>query len=84
MSRILVRAAMNESTVDVIDGSKVDVLVPVLTDLQRQLRGVATNVNQLAHWANTEHSFPAEAHNISEHIKRLSHSIEEVLEDVQR
>lgn len=84
MSRILVRAAMNERQVDMIDGSKIDALVPILSDLLVQLRGVATNVNQLAHWANTEHAFPAEAQEITAQVKRLSASIDDLLEDAQR
>ena len=83
MSRILVRAAMNDAASDRISGAKLDEFLPVLTDLQNQVRGVSGNLNQLAHWANTEHQFPEEAGELAKRVRRILVEIEDALESVR-
>ncbi|MCI7513473.1 MAG: MobC family plasmid mobilization relaxosome protein [Schaalia hyovaginalis] len=83
MSRILVRAATAEASTPFIDGARLDEFLPILTDLQNQVRGISGNLNQLAHWANTEHAFPEEAADLAKHVRRLLVEIEDALESVR-
>ncbi len=37
---------------------------------RRSVRKAATNVNQIAHWANAERRFPAEAEQVARDLRR--------------
>ncbi len=84
MSKILVDAAMHSGTSALIDGATLNEYLRVLTDLQNQVRGIAGNLNQLAHHANVTQNFPSDAADVAKRARRLILDVEDVLESVSR
>lgn len=84
MSKILVDAALHAGSSELIDGATLNEYLRVLTDLQGQVRGMAGNLNQLAHHANTTQNFPRDAADTAKRARRLILEVEDVLESVRR
>lgn len=84
MSRLLVDAALYPRVNEVLDGEAIHELLPLLKDLQLQLRGEATNLNQLVHHANATQIFPVEAGEVAREVQALAREIKDVLRAVTR
>lgn len=84
MSKILVDGALHAGSSNLIDGATLNEYLRVLTDLQGQVRGMAGNLNQLAHHANTTQDFPRDAADTAKRARRLILEVEDVLESVRR
>ncbi len=52
--------------------------------LRRQLAGVATNLNQIAKWANTEHQMPQDLALVLDQVQTTTASLDEAIEDLTR
>lgn len=52
--------------------------------VRRTLAGAATNLNQLARWANTEHQWPTEVGAHAEAVARAAQAVQAALEDLDR
>ena len=77
---IVKRAATDPEVLKTID---VEGLAQAETQLriqQRTLAGMATNLNQLAHWANANENFPATAIQFTQVIDKQRHRCAEVVE----
>ena len=53
-------------------------LLGLLRVLCRQVQGEATNINQIAHWANASRRFPAEAEQVARELRRQVDALCEV------
>ncbi|MGV4291062.1 MobC family plasmid mobilization relaxosome protein [Trueperella pyogenes] len=67
MSEYLVRGL--QPPVEQLDPETIREILRELKHTNRQIVGEATNVNQIAHWANANHSFPAEAAELARQIR---------------
>lgn len=77
---IVKRAATDPEILQTID---VEGLADAITQLriqQRTLAGMATNLNQLAHWANANENFPATATQFTQVINTQRQRCAEVVE----
>ncbi len=83
-SRVLIDSALRPGVSDLIDGVKLDAALETLKDLQQQIRGIAGNLNQLAHHANATQNFPVDAELIAKRVKALCLDIEDTLASVTR
>ena len=83
-SRLMVEATLYSATGGPYDPATLTEALKTLSDLRRQMRGVATNVNQLAHHANATQTFPADANEVLRGVARMNARIEEVLENLER
>ena len=61
-----------------VDGELLRELMGELLKLNRQLQGEATNLNQIAHWANAEHAFPGEAHSLIRQVRKQVTKVEQL------
>lgn len=84
MSRVLVDGALHAGSVDLVDGATLRSFLTVLTDLQVQIRGIAGNLNQLAHHANATQEFPDDAAATAKRVKAMILQLEDILESVHR
>lgn len=84
MSRVLVDGALHAGESAHIDGATLNSVLAVLTDMQQQIRGIAGNLNQLAHHANATQEFPADAAATARRVKTMILHLEDVLESVRR
>lgn len=82
MSRVLVNGALHAARAEAIDGASLEAAFSILADMQNQVRGIATNLNQLTHHANKTQNFPEDAALVAKRAKRLMMDIEELLEGV--
>lgn len=69
MSRYLVAQGLREP-VEQINPEQLREVLGMLRVLCRQIQGEATNINQIAHWANTHRRFPDEAAAIAADLHR--------------
>lgn len=83
-SRLLVEAALYSDARGAYDPASLAKGLETLSDLRRQVRGMATNVNQIAHHANATQTFPADADVVLQSVARLTAHMEEVLERLER
>ncbi|MEW6881438.1 MobC family plasmid mobilization relaxosome protein [Trueperella pyogenes] len=67
MSEYLVRGL--QPPVEQLDPETIREILRELKHTNRQIVGEATNVNQIAHWANAHESFPAEAEELARQIR---------------
>jgi hypothetical protein len=74
--RLLIDAAMNQH-IETDDDRKQ--AIRDLWDLRRQFAGFATNVNQIAKFANEESTFPAEAQQAMTQYRELYARIDDVV-----
>ncbi|MDK7272068.1 MobC family plasmid mobilization relaxosome protein [Actinotignum sp. GS-2025e] len=74
MSDYLVRFGLGKKVEQVSAGEIREVLAE-LRKLRRQIQGEATNVNQIAHWANSEQAFPAEAREVAAQLRSQVNAI---------
>lgn len=84
LSRALVDAAFSAAASDHVAGDDVEEMVRELRDLRRQVIGIATNVNQLAHHANATQEFPTEASKVTEDVRSVLREIEWILGGIRR
>jgi hypothetical protein len=84
MSKTLVDGALHQGTSELIDGATLNEYLKVLADLQNQLRGIAANLNQLAHHANATQDFPPNAADTAKRARKLILDVEDLLESVKR
>lgn len=84
MSRVLVDGALHAGASELIDGATLNSYLAVLADVQRQIRGIAGNLNQLAHHANATQEFPADAAETARRAGEAIARLEDVLESVRR
>lgn len=52
--------------------------------VRRTLAGAATNLNQLAKWANTEHQWPSEAGPAADAVEAAAAQVEAAIEGLER
>ena len=85
MAKILVDAALHPVTVgDGVDTGGAHELVAQLRDYRRQLVGVTTNLNQIAHHANTTSEIPSSFNTVVSQIQRLHDDINYILLGARR
>ena len=69
MSRYLTAQGLTPP-VEQVNPEQLRELLGLLRGLCRQIQGEATNVNQIAHWANATRRFPAEAEQVARDLRR--------------
>lgn len=85
MAKILVDCALHPaSTGDGVDAGGVHELVSQLRDYRRQLVGVTTNLNQIAHHANTTSEVPADFAAVVAEVHQLHDDINAILLGARR
>lgn len=85
MAKILVDCALHPvSAGDGVDAGDAHELVAQLRDYRRQLVGVTTNLNQIAHHANTTSEVPADFAAVVAQIQRLHDDINAILLGARR
>lgn len=85
MAKILVDATLHPvSAGDGVDPGGAHELVSQLRDYRRQLVGVTTNLNQIAHHANTTSEVPADFATVVAQIQRLHDDINDILLGARR
>ena len=85
IAKILVDAALHPvSTGDGVDAGSAHELVAQLRDYRRQLVGVTTNLNQVAHHANTVREVPADFDGVVAEIHQLHDDINDILIGARR
>ena len=85
MAKILVDAALHPVTVgDGLDAGGAHELVAQLRDYRRQLVGVTTNLNQIAHHANTTSEIPSSFNAVVRQIQQLHDDINDILLGARR
>lgn len=76
MSEYLVRGL--KPPVEQLDPETIRELLRELKNTNRQIVGEATNINQIAHWANGNKSFPTDAHELARQIRVQMKKINQV------
>ena len=85
MAKILVDCALHHvSAGEGVDAGGVHELVAQLRDYRRQLVGVTTNLNQIAHHANTTSEVPADFAAVVAEVHRLHDDVNAILVGVRR
>lgn len=85
MAKILVDAALHPvSAGGGVDAGSAHELVARLRDYRRQLVGVATNLNQIAHHANTVSEVPANFDRVVAEIHQLHDDVNDILIEARR
>jgi len=85
MAKILVDCALHPvSAGDGVDAGDAHELVAQLRDYRRQLVGVTTNLNQIAHHANTTSEVPASFASVVAEVHRLHDDINAILLGARR
>jgi hypothetical protein len=75
--RLLFESAMASRVETSTDRKRV---IAELFRVSRQMAGVATNVNQLARYANAEGQFPEEAHFVMGEYRKLAVRVEDLID----
>lgn len=85
MAKILVDCALHPASAgDGVDAGDVHELVAQLRDYRRQLVGVTTNLNQVAHHANTTSEIPSSFNAVVAEVHQLHDDINAILVGVRR
>lgn len=84
MAKLLVDAALRPTSAGLIDSGSLTEAVALLRAYRRQLEGVCTNVNQVAHHANTVHEVPADFGEVLSRVEAMVDEINEMLVSVRR
>ena len=85
MAKILVDCALHPASAgDGVDVGGVHELVAQLRDYRRQLVGVTTNLNQVAHHANTTSEIPSSFNAVVAEVHQLHDDINAILVGVRR
>lgn len=85
MAKILVDCALHPvSAGDGVDAGDAHELVAQLRDYRRRLVGVTTNLNQIAHHANTTSEVPASFASVVAEVHRLHDDINAILLGARR
>lgn len=85
MAKILVDCALHPvSAGDSVDAGGAHELVAQLRDYRRQLVGVTTNLNQIAHHANTTSEIPSSFNAVVRQIQQLHDDINDILLGARR
>ena len=85
MAKILVDCALHPvSAGDGVDAGDAHELVAQLRDYRRQLVGVTTNLNQIAHHANTTSEIPSSFNAVVRQIQQLHDDINDILLGARR
>ena len=79
VARLLVESALSEATET--PATRRAAMVELFA-IRRLLAGIATNVNQIARYANANHEFPADAAGVLVGVRRIAGRIDEALEDL--
>lgn len=83
LSRALVDAALHQSGTRTEDGAvRIQTLVDELRWFRRQLTGVATNMNQVAHQANIDGDAPSHFRYVLSQVEVLVDTINDALNEV--
>lgn len=82
MSEYLVRGL--QPPVEQLDPETIREILRELKHTNRQIVGEATNINQIAHWANAHESFPAEASELARQIRAQINEINTVRRKLAR
>lgn len=85
MAKILVDCALHPASAgEGVDAGGVHELVAQLRDYRRQLIGVTTNLNQVAHHANTTSEVPADFAAVVAEVHQLHDDINAILLGARR
>lgn len=84
MARVLVDAALRPAQAGQIDTGALAETVALLRGYRRQLEGACTNLNQIAHHANTVSEVPADFAAVVAHVERVVDEVEDILASVRR
>lgn len=85
MAKILVDCALHPASAgDGVDAGDAHELVAQLRDYRRQLVGVTTNLNQIAHHANTTSEVPADFASVVAEVHQLHDDINAILLGARR
>lgn len=84
MAKILVDSALHPMIADADAVVSLTEAAGLLRDYRRQLVGVTTNLNQIAHHANTVHEVPADFGRVVAEVERLTDEINDLLVSVRR
>lgn len=84
MAKLLIDAAFRPVAAGQIDTGNLEETVASLRDVRRKLEGVATNLNQIAHHANTVAEVPADFDRVVAQVERMTDEVNAVLASVRR
>ncbi len=83
MSRLLVEGALRSVEVNEVNIAELSTLGKTLSDAKRQLIGIATNINQIAHHTNATQNVTDEIIPVAQNAQDLIDSITDLLETVR-
>lgn len=84
MARLLVDGAIHPLDTSGIERESLDDAVALLRVYRRQLEGVTTNLNQIAHHANTIHEVPSDFDTVVAQVSDTINDIYDILSGVRR
>lgn len=82
MTRVMWNATFNPTGAGDIDVSHLSEIVTHLRDMQRDLEGATTNLNQVAHHANSMRDVPSDFAAVVEHVEDLADRLDDLLDTV--
>ncbi|CED91301.1 MobC family plasmid mobilization relaxosome protein [Actinomyces succiniciruminis] len=84
MARILVQSALHPAAAEIQTAADITLAVEQLRWHRRQLAGIATNLNQVAHHANAAHEVPADFARVVAQVDELTDTLSALLAEVRR
>ncbi len=84
MARVLVDATLRPASAGELDAGALAETVALLRGYRRQLEGACTNLNQVAHHANTVSQVPAGFGDLVARVERVVDEVEDILASVRR